>query len=170
MLERVSPIGRGRGRKRKKEKKRQKRTISGRNADARLIDDYASFSKINTQLLNPATPLKHIPVRIYIPSSPPGGDASGSATPGSFKVMQSLVAPRLPNNRKPFFFYFFFSLLSSSPPPPRASIPSLRTRRQYLGTYFSFFFFQPHPHHSTRHLFHASKRNDSSPSSPPWNR
>lgn len=76
-----------------------------RNADVRLIDDYASFSKINTQLLNPPTPLKHVPIRIYIPSSPPGRDGSGPAAPGSFKVMQSLVAPRLPNNREPTFLF-----------------------------------------------------------------
>ncbi|KUI73063.1 Autophagy protein 5 [Cytospora mali] len=57
-------------------------------------NDYTAFSTVNAHLLNPPTPLKHVPIRIYIPSSPP--DASGSA-PGSFKVMQALVAPRLAN-------------------------------------------------------------------------
>ncbi|KAJ9156147.1 Autophagy protein 5 [Pleurostoma richardsiae] len=60
-------------------------------------NDYPSFAKVNSQLLNPPTPLKHVPLRIYIPSSP--SDASGSA-PGSFKVLQSLVAPRS-SNRAP---------------------------------------------------------------------
>ncbi|RDW80040.1 autophagy protein 5 [Coleophoma cylindrospora] len=51
-------------------------------------DDFALFNKINTLLLNPATPLKHIPLRVYIPSSP-----SASATLGSFKIVQSLIPP-----------------------------------------------------------------------------
>lgn len=63
------------------------------------LDDYASFSKVNSHLLNPPTPLKHVPVRIYIPSSPPDPSTSGaaSAAPGSFRVMQSLVPPRSAN-------------------------------------------------------------------------
>lgn len=61
-----------------------------------MLDDYTAFSKVNAHLLNPPTPLKHVPIRVYIPSSPP--DASGSA-PGSFRVMQSLVAPRLANRK-----------------------------------------------------------------------
>ena len=56
-------------------------------------DDFVAFTKVNAQLLNAPTPLKHIPLRIYIPSSPP--DAGGA--PGSFKVMQTLVAPRTAN-------------------------------------------------------------------------
>lgn len=66
---------------------------------AARLDDYASFSKVNSQLLNPPTPLKHVPIRIYIPSSPPDPSTSGaaSAAPGSFRVMQSLVPPRSAN-------------------------------------------------------------------------
>ncbi|KAK7722307.1 autophagy protein 5 [Diaporthe eres] len=62
-------------------------------------NDYASFSKVNSQLLNPPTPLKHVPIRIYIPSSPPDPSTSGAApaAPGSFRVMQSLVPPRSAN-------------------------------------------------------------------------
>lgn len=56
-------------------------------------NDFVAFTKVNAQLLNAPTPLKHIPLRIYIPSSPP--DAGGA--PGSFKVMQTLVAPRTAN-------------------------------------------------------------------------
>ncbi|KAK4104354.1 hypothetical protein N658DRAFT_514261 [Parathielavia hyrcaniae] len=58
-------------------------------------DDYASFSEINSRLLNTPTPLRNVPIRIYIPSSP-NYDASDT-TPGSFKVVQTLVPPRLPN-------------------------------------------------------------------------
>lgn len=53
-----------------------------------VADDLVSFSKINNILLNPATPLKHIPLRVYIPSSP-----SESSTLGSYKIVQTLVPP-----------------------------------------------------------------------------
>ncbi|KAK4121051.1 hypothetical protein N657DRAFT_578407 [Parathielavia appendiculata] len=58
-------------------------------------NDYASFSKINSRLLNTPTPLKNVPIRIYIPSSP--NHDTSDTTPGSFKVVQTLVPPRLPN-------------------------------------------------------------------------
>lgn len=51
-------------------------------------DDFNAFNKVNTILLNPASPLKHIPLRIYIPSSP-----TASAELGSFKIVQTLVPP-----------------------------------------------------------------------------
>jgi len=54
-------------------------------------NDLATFSTINTKLLNSAGPLRHIPLRIYIPSQ------AGSETLGSFKVVQSLVTPRTAN-------------------------------------------------------------------------
>ncbi|KAG8168833.1 hypothetical protein KVR01_001582 [Diaporthe batatas] len=62
-------------------------------------NDYASFSKVNSHLLNPPTQLKHVPIRIYVPSSPPDSSASGaaSAAPASFRVLQSLVPPRSAN-------------------------------------------------------------------------
>lgn len=83
-----------------------------------MADDYSSFAKINARLLNPPTPLKHIPIRIYIPSTPPGGDAIGTAAPGSFKVMQSLVSPRLPNRE-------------FTPPPSPPNIQFLASLRSY---------------------------------------
>ncbi|KAK3378603.1 autophagy protein Apg5-domain-containing protein [Podospora didyma] len=55
-------------------------------------NDYAAFAKINTSLLNAPSALKNVPIRIYIPSSPVG---TNDAVPGSFKVMQTLVAPRV---------------------------------------------------------------------------
>ncbi|KAK0614038.1 autophagy protein Apg5-domain-containing protein [Immersiella caudata] len=57
--------------------------------------DYAAYAKIQAQLLNAPTPLKNVPLRIYMPTSPSGEDA----TPGSFRVMQTLVPPRLPNRQ-----------------------------------------------------------------------
>ncbi len=60
-------------------------------------DDYASFSKINTRLLNTPTPLRNVPIRIYVPSSPNDG-TTAETTPGSFKVVQILISPRFPNS------------------------------------------------------------------------
>lgn len=51
-------------------------------------NDYNAFNRINHILLNPASPLKHIPLRIYVPSSP-----TGEAELGSFKIVQTLVSP-----------------------------------------------------------------------------
>ncbi|KAK6219467.1 hypothetical protein LQW54_002199 [Pestalotiopsis sp. IQ-011] len=63
-------------------------------------NDYASFAKVNSRLLNTSRQLRNVPIRVYIPQSPtPGldGDASGA---GSFKVVQSLVNARV-NDRTP---------------------------------------------------------------------
>lgn len=67
-------------------------------------DDYAAFNKINSLLLNTPTPLKNVPIRVYIPSSPKD---SSDAAPASFKVIQRLVPPRLPNSKLlcPFAFW-----------------------------------------------------------------
>ncbi|KAL2879574.1 Autophagy protein 5 [Colletotrichum sp. CLE4] len=82
-------------------------------------NDYASFSKINALLLNAPTPLRNIPLRVYIPSSPPAGTTtiptSTSAAaippsptapaqgdtpgPGAFKVLQTLIPPVVPGTR-----------------------------------------------------------------------
>ncbi|KAL1879896.1 hypothetical protein VTK73DRAFT_6708 [Phialemonium thermophilum] len=63
-------------------------------------NDYAAFAKVNNRLLNPPTPLKSIPLRIYIPSSPTN-TSSAMSIPGSFKVMQTLLPPRIPSSRIP---------------------------------------------------------------------
>lgn len=81
-------------------------------------NDRASFARVNALLLNAPTPLRAVPLRLYIPSAPPttssqppcpgpgpGADrARGSsspppppppaAEPGTFKVLQALVPPR----------------------------------------------------------------------------
>ncbi|KAM0450182.1 hypothetical protein ACHAPV_004469 [Trichoderma viride] len=77
--------------------------------NAVIDNDYVAFSKIHTRLLNAPATLKHVPIRIYIPSTPPPPNAGGeSSSPpalaageaGSFKVVQSLV-PVVTPDRKP---------------------------------------------------------------------
>lgn len=43
-------------------------------------NDYASFAKVNALLLNAPTPLRNVPLRVYIPSSPPAASSSSSAS------------------------------------------------------------------------------------------
>ena len=62
-----------------------------------FADDYASFSRVNARLLNAPSQLRHIPLRIYVPSSP---SVEAGETPGAFKVVQTLVAPRTPNRKR----------------------------------------------------------------------
>ena len=62
-----------------------------RHTNDNLADDYTSFSRINSILLNPPTPLKHIPLRIYIPSSPSSSNPSNDT--GSIKIIQTLIPP-----------------------------------------------------------------------------
>ncbi|CAH0015988.1 unnamed protein product [Clonostachys rhizophaga] len=64
-------------------------------------NDYATFSRINSRLLNAPTALRNVPVRIYIPSSPMSSSSAPSeAAAGSFKVVQALV-PAAGPDRKP---------------------------------------------------------------------
>jgi hypothetical protein len=55
---------------------------------ANSSDDVASFNAINMRLLNAAAPLRHIPLRVYIPQQ-----AEGDIV-GSFKIVQALIMPR----------------------------------------------------------------------------
>lgn len=60
-------------------------------------NDHATFSRLNARLLNAPTALKHVPLRIYIPSSPPGAGANPPTdAAGAFKVVQTLVPAALP--------------------------------------------------------------------------
>ncbi|EMR72041.1 autophagy protein 5 [Eutypa lata] len=64
-------------------------------------NDYAAFSKVNARLLNTSRELKNVPIRVYIPQSPEDATAaSAGGQAGSFKVVQSLVQPRI-NDRMP---------------------------------------------------------------------
>lgn len=56
--------------------------------------DYPAYTKIQTHLLHASsTPLRNVPIRLYVPSSAVTGEGGGGA--GSFRVVQTLVAPRL---------------------------------------------------------------------------
>ncbi|CAK7207897.1 Autophagy protein 5 [Sporothrix eucalyptigena] len=71
-------------------------------------NDYTAFARVNSLLLNASTPLRHIPLRIYIPTTAPPAESNDNAAtatpapaaPGSYKVMQALVQPRV-SNRQP---------------------------------------------------------------------
>ncbi|KAH8156795.1 hypothetical protein CIB48_g11451 [Xylaria polymorpha] len=63
-------------------------------------NDYASFNKVNSRLLNTSRELRNVPLRIYIPTSPSDVTGNTNNSAGAFKVMQSLVQPRI-NDRTP---------------------------------------------------------------------
>ncbi|KAI8952562.1 autophagy protein Apg5-domain-containing protein [Xylaria longipes] len=63
-------------------------------------NDYASFNKVNARLLNTPRELRNVPLRIYIPTSPSDAAGSTNNSAGAFKVVQSLVQPRV-NDRTP---------------------------------------------------------------------
>ncbi|PQE04792.1 Autophagy 5 protein [Rutstroemia sp. NJR-2017a BBW] len=63
-------------------------------------NDFATYLKISTILLNPATPLKHIPLRIYLPSSTPkpssplpATNTRGETPLYTFRTIQTLIPP-----------------------------------------------------------------------------
>ncbi|KAM0557092.1 hypothetical protein ACHAPJ_005355 [Fusarium lateritium] len=68
--------------------------------NAVMDNDHSSFNRINSRLLNAPTALKHVPIRIYIPTT----TAPDSSTPApsehaTFKVIQSLVPATTPDRR-----------------------------------------------------------------------
>lgn len=61
------------------------------------LDDFAAFNAISKKLLYAqGTPLRHIPLKIYLPSSP----TASEPTSGHLRVVQSLVTPSLPGSRE----------------------------------------------------------------------
>ena len=58
-------------------------------------DDYVAFNKVNARILNTSRELKNVPIRIYVPQSPGDAAGSGAGQAGSFKVVQSLIQPRV---------------------------------------------------------------------------
>lgn len=75
-----------------------------------LLVNFAVFSPISQKLLYAqGTPLRHIPLKIYLPSSssPPAAEESSSSTPtrpvsgGHLRVVQSLITPTASGTREP---------------------------------------------------------------------
>jgi hypothetical protein len=67
---------------------------SAKHSAKKRADDITNFNAINTKLLNQtASTLRHIPLRVYIPSQAEGD------TVGSYKIVQSLVTPRTANRK-----------------------------------------------------------------------
>ncbi|KAI5462476.1 autophagy protein Apg5-domain-containing protein [Mariannaea sp. PMI_226] len=66
-----------------------------------IDNDYISYNRINTRLLNAPSALRNVPIRIYIPSNPAGVNSSATPTSetGSFKVVQSLCPAQSPDRR-----------------------------------------------------------------------
>ncbi len=63
-----------------------------------LTDDLNAFTPISRRLLYAqGAPLRHVPLKIYLPSSP----TASEPTSGHLRVVQSLIAPSLPNMREP---------------------------------------------------------------------
>lgn len=64
-----------------------------------LDQDLSAYNTIHTRLLNASNPLRHIPLRVYLPQpEPTEGKTEGKAVApaaGSFKVVQGLVSPRV---------------------------------------------------------------------------
>lgn len=57
--------------------------------------DFALYNPINQKLLNPqGVNLRHLPVRLYLPHAASDGSQK-AASPGSLRVVQSLVTPNL---------------------------------------------------------------------------
>ena len=61
-------------------------------------ESFTKYNPIIQKLLNAqGAPLRHIPIKIYLPSSP----TSDEATSGHLNVVQSLIRPNSPNSREP---------------------------------------------------------------------
>ncbi|KAL5584925.1 hypothetical protein FOVSG1_014314 [Fusarium oxysporum f. sp. vasinfectum] len=68
--------------------------------NAVIDNDQASFNRINSHLLNAPTALKHVPIRIYIPTTASDSSSPACSEQATFKVIQSLV-PATSSDRRP---------------------------------------------------------------------
>lgn len=67
------------------------------NLMTQQIDDFNAFNPISKRLLYAqGAPLRHIPLKIYLPSTP----TAAEPTSGHLRVVQSLVTPSLSNSRE----------------------------------------------------------------------
>lgn len=64
-----------------------------------FLDDLALYNSVHQKLLNiPGTGLRHVPLRVYLPSSDSEGE-DHETTPGKVRVVQSLVAPMISSSK-----------------------------------------------------------------------
>lgn len=60
-------------------------------------DDFTLFNPISKRLIHAqGAPLRHIPLKIYLPSSP----TSSQPNAGHLRIIQSLITPHLPKSRE----------------------------------------------------------------------
>lgn len=63
------------------------------------VDDFQSYLRVTAPLMNPANPLRNIPLRVYIPSSPVASSNPSTPTKApnpptfEFKIIQTLIPP-----------------------------------------------------------------------------
>jgi autophagy-related protein 5 len=81
------------------------------------LDNLAKFNTINNKLLNPpGTPLRNIPIKIYLPTTSPIPSSDAEAeriVQASVRTVQGLVPPYSASRK----FRISFSSCSSPPPP-----------------------------------------------------
>ena len=76
----------------------QPKTLFGDMLIVELTDDFDSFNPISRRLLYAqGAPLRHVPLKIYLPSSP----TASEPTSGHLRVIQSLITPSSPGSREP---------------------------------------------------------------------
>ncbi|KAF4944740.1 hypothetical protein FSARC_14596 [Fusarium sarcochroum] len=68
--------------------------------NAVIDNDHSSFNRINSRLLNAPTALKHVPIRIYIPTTTAPDSSPAPSEQATFNVIQSLV-PATSSDRRP---------------------------------------------------------------------
>lgn len=87
-----------------------------------LVDNFSTFNSINQKLLHAqGAALRHVPIRIYLPSSAPvSGDSEPS--PGSLRVVQSLIAPSLASREPHTLGHALHDLLPSLFPSKRTVV------------------------------------------------
>jgi hypothetical protein len=77
-----------------------------------LLDNLAKFNTINNKLLNPpGTPLRNIPIKIYLPTTSAlqssGAETEAGTVQASVRTVQGLIAPFSGTTRKCASFFLF---------------------------------------------------------------
>lgn len=86
-------------------------------------DDLPVFNAVNQKLLYAqGASLRHVPVRIYLPSSAPAANGDEEKAPGSLRVVQSLVTPLLAGREQRTLGHALNELLPSLFPSRRTAV------------------------------------------------